>query len=359
MNGPKRRVLPFFIPQEGCPNQCIYCDQKAASGFAASPSSRDVATALAAYDGPVPVQAAFYGGSFTALSLARQNAYLEAAAGALREGKVSSLRLSARPDGIEAETVARLRERGVATVELGLQSMNDGVLRACRRSCDSAAARAALALLKEQGMETVAHLMTGLPLSGARESLRDAFELAKLAPQAVRLSPTLVLKGTPLERLWLAGEYQPQGLQEAVGLCRDMAAVFLAHNIPVIRMGLNETNGLRGAVAAGPYHPAFGHLVYGALAREQMRMLLRLWQGEPCLLLPPAYFAAVAGDLAANKKWLRELYGEKITLRADKSLPERALALAEGPGVARWKILTWEGFLRLYTESLLQGGGDM
>ncbi|MCL2817369.1 MAG: radical SAM protein [Clostridiales bacterium] len=355
--GPKRRILPFFIPQEGCPHQCLYCDQRAVTSFQASPAPREIKEALVAYDGPFPVQAAFYGGSFTALPAARQNAYLEAAAQALREGKISSLRISTRPDCLDAETLARLRERGVGTVELGVQSMNDDVLLACRRGCGSASARTALALLKEQGMETVAHLMTGLPLSTARESLRDAFALAGFRPEAVRFFPALVLRGTPLEKLMFAGEYQPQSLAQAVEACRDMAAVFLAHGIPVIRMGLNETEDLHSAVAAGPYHPAFGHLVYSALAKEQMKMLLRFWEGEACLLTPPAYHAVAAGDLAANKKWLRDFYGGKISLREDASLPARSLALAVSPGAAalQEKTLTWEDFLRQYTETLSIG----
>jgi len=76
-------------------------------------------------------QIAFYGGSFTAIHRDDQVRYLEEVQPFLTSGLMNSIRISTRPDALDEETLSLLKEHGVKTVEVGVQSMNDEVLFFC------------------------------------------------------------------------------------------------------------------------------------------------------------------------------------------------------------------------------------
>jgi histone acetyltransferase (RNA polymerase elongator complex component) len=113
--------------------------------------------------------------------------------------------------------------------------------------------------------------MPGLPGETRASALRSAVQASEMDPSAVRIYPAVVLKNTPLERLFSAGEYTPLSLEEAVELCKDLYHLFSSRTIPVIRMGLHPlAPGRLDSVIAGPYHPSFGFLVKSRARRELM-----------------------------------------------------------------------------------------
>ena len=62
--------IPIFIPHLGCPNQCVFCNQRSISGVDKfDPSSvRDIIdTALMTVSKDDDVEIAFFGGSFTGI----------------------------------------------------------------------------------------------------------------------------------------------------------------------------------------------------------------------------------------------------------------------------------------------------
>ncbi len=79
----------------------------------------------------------FFGGSFTGIDEKKQNQYLEIARRYLHDGHIHGIRLSTRPDYISEEIVERLIEYGVTTIELGVQSLDESVLRASNRGIAS------------------------------------------------------------------------------------------------------------------------------------------------------------------------------------------------------------------------------
>ncbi len=95
---PRRRILPIFVPHAGCPNKCVFCDQKRISGSPFSATADTVEAALRALPAGAGVELAFYGGSFTAISPERQEELLSAADPFRRSGTVSRVRVSTRPD---------------------------------------------------------------------------------------------------------------------------------------------------------------------------------------------------------------------------------------------------------------------
>ncbi len=273
-------IIPFFIPHAGCPHHCVFCSQKQITGRSGPPEPSAIAPTIEGYlapaDSPARAEVAFYGGSFTALSPDRQEAYLAAVSPYIKAGRVTNIRLSTRPDCITASGMDLLKRFHVTIVELGAQSMDDTVLQQSGRGHRAAATAAAVGMLRNEGFLIGLQLMAGLPGDSAETFLRTVEATAALEPDFIRLYPTLVIRNTRLEELYRSGAYEPLSMDRAVDLCRQALLRFEAAGIPVIRIGLQSTDemGRPGAVLAGPYHPAFGQLVESSVFLARMRALL-------------------------------------------------------------------------------------
>jgi len=263
---PKRRIIPVFIPNAGCIHNCVFCDQRHISGEATPAGSDDVRAAAALADTSHPTEIALYGGSFTALPVCTQNELLLAAQPFFDKNTQHSIRVSTRPDCIDEETAARLKSHGVATVELGAQSMCDDVLIKSRRGHTASDVLRASAVIKNAGLSLILQMMTGLPGDTREKSRHTAERFIEIAPDGVRIYPTVVVRGTELFEMWRRGEYAEHTVEDAVSLCAELCAMFEDAKIPVIRLGLNPTVQLSaGYAVAGAYHPALGELVYSRM----------------------------------------------------------------------------------------------
>ena len=310
-------IIPIFVPQEGCPHRCVYCDQATISGVSQSSwspgSGRQHVQSYLGVSDRSSVQVAFYGGSFTLLPEARQRLFLEPVQDFLKQGQVHSLRLSTRPDGIEVSNLRFLQSMGVKTIELGVQSLSDKVLAASARGHSSEQVYEATLMLQQHGFEVGLQLMPGLP-----GDCRDAFsqtvkQSIALRPDFVRLYPTVVLSNTPLEQLYLRGRYAPLSLDEAVNWCKEAKQRLACAAIAIIRMGLQPTRSLEqsGRIVAGPYHPAFGQLVQSAIWNERISPALRKARCQsPRLVIHGCshHLADIRGHRNDNiNRWLIEL----------------------------------------------------
>ncbi|MGI6686192.1 MAG: elongator complex protein 3 [Bacillota bacterium] len=291
-----RHIIPFFIPHLGCPHQCIFCNQHHVSGESASPKDSEIQQAINNWEGDTLPEIAFYGGSFSGLPYSSQSYFLTPAYHALKENKIRGIRISTRPDYINPEALDFLSSFGVKTVELGVQSLDPEVLaRSCRGHKAEDVYRA-VSLLKERGFAVGVQLMPGLPGDTREKSIQGALDIARMKPDMARIYPTLVLKDTPLHKLFLEERYHPLSLNEAVTISRDMLAIFRFYGVQVIRTGLQPTNDIaEGAkVVAGPFHPAFGELVKAALAKEQAVMAIEEFLPERTNEMPKQEEAAIA-----------------------------------------------------------------
>lgn len=261
----KRLIIPVFIPFGGCPEKCVFCDQPGITASPPAPSVPEVRGTiekyLATWRGTGRREVAFYGGSFTALKAELQRRYLQAAAPYIEDGSVDALRVSTRPDCVDGEGLKLLKEFGVDTVELGAQSMSAEVLRLAGRGHGPGATVASSKLVKAFGMSLGIQTMPGLPGDTADGAVETAREITSLGPDFVRIYPALVLKDTPLHRMYLEGSYSAWGLGEMVRVCSEISGVYQEAGIPVIRMGLQPTRELAERLVAGPFHPAFRDLV--------------------------------------------------------------------------------------------------
>ena len=260
-------TIPVFIPHLGCPHRCAFCSQASTSNTMSMPTGTDVSGKIERYLATMPAsvshrEVAFFGGSFTGISPDMQRNYLQAVTPFLKKGDINGIRLSTRPDYIDNNKLSLLREHGVTTVELGVQSFRDHVLAASRRGHTVSDVYAACEKVKDYGFQLIIQLMPGLPGESADDAIHSANEAVRQQPDGVRIYPTVVLSGTELEKRYRGGTYTPMTLKEAVQRCTPMYELLMEHNIPVIRLGLHPFDSSNmDAIIAGPYHPAFGFMV--------------------------------------------------------------------------------------------------
>lgn len=323
----KQKILPLFIPMEGCPGACIYCDQRAISGAQSPVTAAQVAAAAEQLPVDSGVELAFYGGSFTALSAERQTELLQAVQPARAQRRITSLRLSTRPDAVDAATLARLQSYGVTTVELGVQSFDAAVLKAAGRGYDGQTAQQACRLVREAGLTLGVQLMCGLPGNSRMACLASAYTARQLGAAMLRIYPTVVLKSTPLARLWQQGRYAPLEISAAAELAAEMTVLFEAGGGSMIRAGLNPGESTEAAYLAGPYHPSFGHMVRSRIKLEQALRLLAAVPEARELRYPRVDAPQLFGQDGGNRQILAVRYPQLQLICAD--LPAGVLAAAD------------------------------
>lgn len=267
----KHRNLPFFVPFAGCPHRCSFCSQEKITGH--EETAEDLEAELAAFDEMMARagdlretenQIGFFGGSFTGIPKERMTALLERAHRYLERGDATSIRISTRPDLIDEETLALLKHYRVTDVELGVQSMDDGVLSLSGRGHTAAATRLAAALLREHGFRFTGQMMIGLPGSDSEKELATAEAICGMGAVEARIYPTVVFGGTLLHQMTLAGSYQPLSDVTAAKRCADCLEIFLAKGVKVLKIGLQSSPELSDA-PFGPKDGSIAELAYGFL----------------------------------------------------------------------------------------------
>lgn len=273
----KNYNIPIFVPHLGCPFDCVFCNQKRITGETKSVDEEDVKRIIEEYIQTLPktdryIEAAFFGGSFTGIDINVQQRLLSAAYEYVKSGDIDGIRLSTRPDYISEEILDMLEKYGVTTIELGVQSMDEEVLKASTRGHTAQQVCDAVELIRRYPFRLGLQMMTHLPGDTDEKSIMTAQRIIDLKPDMVRIYPTLVIKDTYLEKMYLRGEYKPHTVEEAVSLCKVLLPMFEKANIPVIRVALAVTEEIcpDGSVVAGPFHSAFRELVENAIYCDKM-----------------------------------------------------------------------------------------
>ncbi|HBJ80515.1 MAG TPA: radical SAM protein [Pseudothermotoga sp.] len=296
------KIVPVFLPQMGCKKRCLFCDQRSATGFSQLPSIEELNKMINKYIAPDErFEIAFYGGTFTALPVLLQKRYLAWADEYIRKNVCDGIRISTRPDEINKENLIFLKKNGVKFVELGAQSFCDDVLHESERNHSSKDIEKACTLLKELKIDFGLHLMIGLPGDEKWKDLFSSWKTVENGAKTCRLHPTIVLKGAPLESLYLDGRYRAVRLDEAIDICSDMMAILESNNVKVIRIGLFVPDELMKNIVAGPYHPRFGELVKGELLKKVVKFV------DPELLIYTEKQASIVRNLDVKAIAGREL----------------------------------------------------
>ena len=322
-------MVPVFLPQVGCPHQCVFCNQGAITGKVLPlPKTRwmnpDVLAGYATQeidrhlgyrrDSFRQTEISFYGGNFLGLEENTIHRLLETAAGYVRAGTVHGIRFSTRPDTVNRNSMGLLSGYPVQTVELGVQSMDDSVLERSARGHSANESVLAASLLKEKQYRTGLQMMAGLPGESEHSAMETARSIISLAPDFVRIYPVLVVRGSPLEHLYRQGLYKPLYLDRCIARVKDLFALFLENDIPVVRIGLHANEGFDsgGELVAGPYHPALGQMVVSELFFDRAAEAIEAAESAPDkgihLHVHPKMISTLRGQKNTNIRKLEGLF---------------------------------------------------
>lgn len=309
--------IPIFIPHEGCPHDCLFCNQRKITGIESSVTPLDAKRQIAASlstikNGECDIEIAYFGGSFTGLDINLQREFLEAANSFL-DPRISGIRMSTRPDYIDEEILKQCKDYGVTTIELGVQSTDDNVLLLNKRGHKFKDVIAAADLIKKYEISLGLQMMLGMYGSDEETDLKTCDDIISLNPDCTRIYPTLVLSGTDLEDLFNSGKYQPYTLDEAINISSLCLEKFRKNNINVIRIGLYSSDELRedGNIVAGPFHPAFGELCENQIHRRNIEEYItknNLKDTTLTIPAPPRETSKIIGQNRSNKLYFKEKY---------------------------------------------------
>ena len=271
--------IPVFIPHLGCPNQCVFCNQREISGvsrFNAEDVIPIIESALKTIEADASVEIAFFGGSFTGIDRGLMISLLEIAYDYIKKGVVHSVRCSTRPDYIDEEILDILKTYGVKTIELGLQSCSDEVLKISKRGHNFEAELKSCRLIVENGFNLVGQMMIGLPGASKSSEIETARFIIESGAVGARIYPTVVFRDTELCSMMHSGSYIPLTLDEAIERSATVLDLFIEAGVEVIRIGLQSSDNLTDphSSIAGANHPALGELVIGEVYYRRICKLL-------------------------------------------------------------------------------------
>ena len=165
--------------------------------------------------------------------------------------------------------------------------------------------------------------MCGLPGQDEESWKQTVLETAELKPDMVRIAPTIVLKNTPLEKLYHRGIYQPLSLETAIEQTSYAYRVFVQHKITILRVGLalSDDNGDGSEkIVAGPWHPSLRHEVESRLAGDILTGALSL-SNRSHLCIHPKDISIVAGPKKRNLTHWKNRNIHPLSVKRDDKVP--------------------------------------
>lgn len=323
--------IPIFIPHLGCPNTCVFCNQRTISGvieFHPEDVRSEIEAALLTVEKEAECEIAFFGGSFTGIDRDLMTELLQIAYSFVKDGRVKSIRCSTRPDYIDPDIIGILKKYGVKTVELGLQSVSEKVLQLTKRGHSFASEKNACDLIISSGLSLVGQMMIGLPGSTLEDELDTARFIIESGAVAARIYPTVVFYGTELCDMSLRSEYTPLTNDEAVYRCAKVYELFFEAGVKVIRIGLHASENLsdKSLCYAGASHAAIGELVLGEFYYNRINAALSNFsvRGERIKIkVPVGATSRAVGQNKRNKLRLISEFGiSDIKFSEDSALAD-------------------------------------
>ncbi|MGX9366012.1 elongator complex protein 3 [Desulfoplanes sp. PS50] len=298
------KTFPVFLPFQGCPGRCTYCSQNLQTGH----TRQTLQTCFEALANDLKhrkkehlpsLGLGFFGGTFTGIPEEWMIRFLKLGAAYKKQGVISHIRCSTRPDAITPNMLEYLSNQGLDMVELGIQSFDRHILDRANRHYDPKTALDACRMVREAGLELGLQMLPGLPGHSRTTWEEDIRMCCRIRPEIIRLYPCLVLQGTVLGTWFSHDKYDPMGLEETISQLAWAVQQLWAEKIAVIRLGLTPEPQLLTNMLAGPWHPCLGNLVRSrALVEIIADHIHKLGHPPLSLTIPLKY----SGELWGYKK---------------------------------------------------------
>ena len=338
--GKRHYIIPIFVPHEGCPHDCVFCNQGKITGknkeIILGPKYKQenkvdgsfVRKTIEEYletinEGDRILEVSFFGGTFTAIDINKQRELLAVAKEYKDKNIIDYIRLSTRPDYIDEFILDHLKSYRVDIIELGVQSLDSEVLKKSGRGHGYEEVLRASSLIRGYGFTLGHQIMVGLPQDTFEKDIKTARESIAMKPDICRIYPALTVKNTPMEDMYLEGTYKPYTLEEAVYISAEIYKMYKEAGIQVIRIGLQPTDNiaLGKDIVDGPFHPAFRELVESSILKEKLYDILKDKEGEVIIRISNK---AVSKLYADKKRYFKELQDKvkncNLKVKVDNSM---------------------------------------
>lgn len=332
--------IPVFVPHKGCPYDCIFCNQKRITGNIAPVDENTIDNTIKEYLKTLPknsdetnIEVAFFGGSFTGIDLDTQVRFLSTAYKYVLNNDISGIRISTRPDYISDEILKTLKRYGVTVIELGVQSLDEEVLKISNRGHTEIQVYEACELIRKYDFKLGLQMMTELPGDTDEKALNTADKIISLKPDFVRIYPTLVISDTRLEQMYIEGTYSPRTVDEAVELCTKLLDKFTRANIKVIRISLQTTDEISkdGCVVAGPFDEQFRERVESRLYYYKfLKKLKELKINKPIIYVNNKELSKAIGKKRENIIKLSKILSYDVKIKASKNVSKGDFIISNG-----------------------------
>lgn len=325
-NKDNQYTIPIFIPHKGCPNNCVFCNQKKISGQMEDVTIEDVDNKIKEYLGyynntSKKIEIAFFGGSFTGIDVDLQISYLQVANKYISDGKVDSIRISTRPDYINEEILDMLKKYNVKTIELGVQSMDEKVLEVSRRGHTADDVIKASNLIKEYGIRLGHQIMIGLPESTLETEIYTIKECLKLQPKQLRIYPVYVIEDSELYAMYKNSVYKPLSINEAVSRCSKVIEECAKTDVAIIRLGLQSTEDITIANSNifGPVSDNLAEYVMAEIVRKKIDKILidKSIKEDIIIYVKKQYVSICIGPKKINKIYFEQKYNVKYIVKGE------------------------------------------
>ena len=331
MKKKKHLIIPVFVSHEGCPYRCSFCNQTKITGEDTKTDRKLLRKALRTHleklnleDFPEERELAFFGGSFTGIPLERQKYLLSAVQPWILSGELFSIRVSTHALHIDDTRLSLLKIYHVKTVELGIQSTDDEVLKLAGRECSFDVVQSAANKIQGKGFRLGLQLMPGLPGDSEQKFQKSVDNVISLKPDFVRIYPTLVIRNTGLFDMYQQGIYTPWSLERMIDAVKEAVVKFEQNGVKVIRVGLHPDPSLMENFVAGPFHPSFRYLVDSRIVRERMINMIRGLRQTPLSVtfrVPSKKVSLYLGHKKENISIIKNIFGlNSIKLQQDATM---------------------------------------
>lgn len=232
-----------------CPNRdgtlgtrgCIFCSRGGSGDFAES-SSLSVTEQIES--GKLRVAKKIKSGKYIAYFQAFTNTYApidvlaEKYCEAINHPDIVGISIATRPDCLGEEVLTLLSEINKIKpvfVELGLQTIHEKTAEYIRRGYPLSVYDNAIKALKKAGINTVVHLIIGLPNESREEMLESVEYACKSGADGIKLQLLHILKGTDLADDYLSGKFEVLSMEEYLSIIKDCVEI-IPKNVVIHRL---------------------------------------------------------------------------------------------------------------------------
>ena len=232
-----------------CPNRdgtlgtrgCIFCSRGGSGDFAES-SLLSVTEQIES--GKLRVAKKIKSGKYIAYFQAFTNTYApvdvlaEKYYEAINHPDIVGISIATRPDCLGEEVLTLLSEINKIKpvfVELGLQTIHEKTAEYIRRGYPLSVYDAAIRALKNAGINTVVHLIIGLPNESREDMLESVEYVCKSGADGIKLQLLHILKGTDLANDYLSGKFEALSMEKYLSIIKDCIKI-IPKNVVIHRL---------------------------------------------------------------------------------------------------------------------------